>query len=108
MIIEATGINNTREVAIGTVGPVIISGIEASARQTIGKMLFTASVSMALCSCLATCFGRKKLACNINGTNCEYSAMWRTRGNRVIFTLQAALQGWVAIGFSRNNIMVKT
>jgi len=53
MIIEATGINNTREVAIGTVGPVIISGIEASARQTIGKMLFTASVSMALCFLLS-------------------------------------------------------
>jgi len=60
-----------------------------------------------LCAHLAACFGRKRLACDTNGLNCEYTAMWRTRGNRVIFTLQAALQGWVAIGFSRSNIVVK-
>ena len=36
----------------------------------------------------------------------EYSAMWRTRGNRVTFRLEITFQGWAAIGFSRNNIMV--
>lgn len=58
----------------------------------------------------AECFGRKSVRC-INATNqdCQYYiATWRTRGERVEFTLVAQTQGWAGIGFSTNREMVRT
>ena len=102
--IEATGVNNTQEFADDIVGPIVISGA-GSSTDAIGK------INGIKCACLlfklsAACFGRQDLNCDTNGQNCEYSATWRTRGDRVMFRLQIALQGWAAIGFSRDNLMV--
>ena len=54
---------------------------------------------------IAACFGNQELSCT--GGSCEYVANWRSRGDRVEFTLVAQTQGWVSIGFSVNNIMVR-
>ena len=36
----------------------------------------------------------------------NYTAEWRSRGDRIEFTLTGAGQGWVGIGFSHNRMMV--
>ena len=36
----------------------------------------------------------------------SYQAEWRSRGDRVVFSLRAEGQGWVGIGFSHNRMMV--
>ena len=36
----------------------------------------------------------------------NYTANWRTRGDRVEFILTGEVQGWVGIGFSHNQMMV--
>ena len=43
-----------------------------------------------------------------NNQDCQYIATWRTRGDRVEFTIAAQTQGWVGIGFSTNQMMVST
>ena len=56
---------------------------------------------------VAVCFGNQELRCNSNGQACEYTANWRTRGDRVEFTLVARTQGWVGIGFSTDTNIVR-
>ena len=36
----------------------------------------------------------------------NYTAEWRSRGDRVMFILTGAGQGWVGIGFSHDRMMV--
>ena len=57
----------------------------------------------------ATCFGRQPVSCSdVDNQDCQYIATWRTRGDRVEFTIAAQTQGWVGIGFSTNQMMVST
>ena len=53
----------------------------------------------------ATCSGRKDLTATDGSSN--YTANWRARGERVEFELTGVGQGWVGIGFSHNQAMVK-
>ena len=108
MTIEATGVENTQEFAIDTVGPIVIAGAGVSNAEAIGKTRWLSVQQNSLVSFahLAACFGSEMLGCDTNGLNCQFTAMWRTRGDRVTFRLQAAFQGWVAVGFSLDNIMV--
>jgi len=54
----------------------------------------------------ATCFGGINLTSTEGGSISNYTAMWRSRGNRVEFALTGSGQGWVGIGFSHNQMMV--
>jgi len=54
----------------------------------------------------ATCFGGINLTSTEGGSISNYTAMWRSRGNRVEFELTGSGQGWVGIGFSHNRLMV--
>ena len=52
----------------------------------------------------ATCAGSISLTTSNNLSS--YQAEWRSRGDRVVFTLGGEGQGWVGIGFSHNRMMV--
>jgi len=53
------------------------------------------------------CIEKHAINCDRTGQNCEYSAGWITRKDRVEFILVAQNQVWASIGFSENNRMVR-
>ena len=58
---------------------------------------------------VAPCFGRQPVSCSdVDNQDCQYIATWRTRGDRVEFTIAAQTQGLVGIGFSTNQLMVNS
>ena len=111
LLIEATATDNSNEVAYATVGPVLlVAGVNSSMNEATGKSNFSCQIALSICSFYypAQCFGRKSVNCSDASEDCQYIATWRTRGERVEFTLVAQTQGWAGIGFSTNREMVRT
>ena len=69
-------------------------------------MLFFSNIK-AIFHHVAACFGRREISCDSVTNICQYVATWRTRGDRVEFNLVGQTSGWVGIGFSTDNLMVR-
>ena len=71
--------------------------------------MFTVEYVLGWYTIVDDCMGTWSTGCNATGGNCLYKATWMVLGdaNSVFFAVQARTAGWVGIGFSENNRMVR-